>query len=50
MGFINSLFSEWGIVINPTKTYSSKIINKKKINICSYKYTINFMNEINKYI
>ena len=46
MGFVNSLFSEWGIVMRCIK--NNKKVNKKVIKIISYQLT--YLDNFNKYI
>ena len=50
MGFMNSLFSEWGIVVQLNKKVSSRKINSKKITTYNFQYSLNYTNNINKYI
>lgn len=50
MGFMNSLFSEWGIVIQLIRKFSSKIINKKKVTNSTNYFILNYINDINKHV
>ena len=50
MGFVNSLFSEWGIMIQLKRSYTSNIVDGKKKNIAIKYYLLTFTDDINKYI
>lgn len=50
MGFINSLFSEWGIVIGTDKKYKCQKINNKWKTLVILKYKLDYINNINLYI
>lgn len=50
MGFINSLFSEWGIIIGTDKKYKCQKINNKWKTLAILKYKLNYINNINLYI
>jgi len=50
MGFINSLFSDWGIVIECCKSYIHEKINNKRKTICVPTYVLFYVNDINKYV
>lgn len=50
MGFLNSLLSEWGIVIKFKNVGSSKTINGIKTNIKIGRYVLNYINNINRYV
>ena len=50
MGYMNSLFSKWGIVIRYFTKASSKKINGKKKTINTSSYSLCFLNDIDKYI
>ena len=50
MGFINSLFSEWGIVIRCKQKIMCKMINKKKKSIGINYYMLNYLDNINNYV
>ena len=50
MGFINSLFNEWGIVIGIAKTYTHQKINNKRRTIVVINYKLDYINNINLYV
>ena len=50
VGFINSLFSEWGIVVRSRRTSSSKKIDEKKITVHVSFYMLHYIGNIDKYI
>lgn len=50
MGFVNSLFSEWGIMVQLKRSYTCKRINNKKISINNNHYSLAFIDNINNYI
>lgn len=50
MGFMNSLFSEWGIVIQLIRQYTRSKINNKWVTKPINNYTLNYTNDIYKYI
>lgn len=47
MGFVNSLLSEWGVIISTIKEYKSTKIDNKWCTSSIIKYKLNYINNIN---
>ena len=50
LGFINSVFKDWGIVIKAERKYVHVKINNKRTTKCNSLYVLQFIDNMNKYL
>ena len=50
LGFINTVFNQWGVVIKLKYICGKKTIDNKRKNIKKANYELKYINEINKFI